>query len=770
MIDNPEPPKARLLLSPENTSVTLAPGTKKSLKFTITSQEAGEDLFEVSVKGIPVEWVALDNRVVKLKPAERAEFELTISIPESPDIRPGHYAFTIQAYSQNDRSITASAPGELTVAVFQSEGRVGIMLSQVNFVGSPGNRVIVPLLLENRGLIADTFRLEQQGLPAAWITSANTLLHLDPGEQKEIEFSILPPRTPDSVAGRRPFTILIFSQAAPNQPEKVECGLTLAAYFAFGSQLSPQTVELGSPSVIRVQNEGNLPDVYSLEWLSEGNSLKFEKLKRETVAGAPAGSQQTRVSYSEITAPEVVHLAPGKIASVEFRALPRRQPLIGGEFTFPFSFRIQSSNSKKIATHTGAVHGRALFPLWLPVAVGVLLLALICAGLATAYGGLNQASRAAKDTQTSLAQLQGATTTAVFLQTQLAMASQTALVPVTGLTDTPTLTATPTPTGTAQPTPTTPPTGTAPPSPTTAPSSTAPPPTASLVPPTPTTAPSATTASTATTQPPALSGTIVFQSNRNGNIGLYVLNTSAFAVTRLTQDPSPDIQPALSPDGNSVAYVGIQAGNNDIFVTGLDHRTPVDLTNNPANDQQPAWSPDGSMLAFTTNRDGNNEIYIMHADGSQLTNLTNNPADDSSPTWFQTGNLFTRQDWIAFTSNRSGTRQIYIMKPDGSGLRRLTNDTANDYSPSGSNSQIAFVSDRDGNQEVYVMNLDGTNQVNLTNNSAPDYAPVFSPDGQWIAFTSERDGNPELYVMRKDGSNLYNLTRNPAQDSYPSWR
>jgi hypothetical protein len=59
------------------------------------------------------------------------------------------------------------------------------------------------------------------------------------------------------------------------------CGLTLAAYFAFSSQLSPQTVELGSPSLVRVQNEGNLPDVYSLEWSSEGNSVKFEKLKFE---------------------------------------------------------------------------------------------------------------------------------------------------------------------------------------------------------------------------------------------------------------------------------------------------------------------------------------------------------------------------------------------------------------------------------------------------------------------------------------------------------
>ena len=284
MNENPEPSKAKLLLAPENTSLQLAPGSKKNLKFTLISQKDSEDLFEISVKGVPIEWVALENRVVQLKPGERAEFELTISVPESPELRPGRYAYIIQANSQTDRSAAAAVSGELSVAVFQSEGRIGILLSHVNYVVTPGNRIIVPLLLQNRGLAADTFRMEVQGLPAAWLTFTDTLYHLDPGEQKEIEFSILPPRTAESVAGRRLFTILISSQSAPNQPEKVACGLTLAAYFAFGSQLMPQTVAPGDPAVIRVQNEGNLPDVYSVEWLSEGDSLKFERLKRETSA------------------------------------------------------------------------------------------------------------------------------------------------------------------------------------------------------------------------------------------------------------------------------------------------------------------------------------------------------------------------------------------------------------------------------------------------------------------------------------------------------
>ena len=769
MNENPEPLKARLLLTPENTSIQLAPGSKKSLKFTVISQELSEALFELSVKGIPIEWVALDNRVVQLKPEERAEVLMTITIPDSPDIRPSRYKFTIQANSQSDRTVAATVSGELTVAVFQSEGRIGIMLSSVNFVGTPGNRIIVPLLLQNRGLVADTFRMDVHGLPATWLTFPDTLLHLDPGEQKEIEFSILPPRTAESEAGRRAFTILISSQAAPNQPEKVECGLTLAAYFAFSSQLMPQTVAPGDPVIIRIQNEGNLPDVYSLEWVSEGDAMKFERLKREAGSPGSAAPTQPRFSYSEITTPEVLRLPPGKFASVEFRARPRRFPLFGGEFNLPYTFRVQSSNSKRIATHNGTVYGKALIPVWMPLTVGVLLLALICLGLAATVTRLTQTNRATQSAETGIAEIQGATETASFLQTQVVMSTQTALVPITGLTGTP-VTPTPTtpPSVTPQPTPTIQPSDTPQPTATIPPSATVPPP-----PPTATASlplPSPTTALTATPQPPALSGTIIFQSNRNGNLGIFVMNTSSLAVTGVTQDTGPDIQPALAPDKVSVAYVGTPGGNNDIFVTGLDHRAPVNLTNNPANDQQPSWSPDGQMIAFTTNRDGNNEIYSMRSDGSQLSNLTNNPADDSTPTWFQTGGLFNRQDWIAFTSNRDGSRQIYIMKPDGAGIRRLTNDTANDYSPSGSGSQIAFVSDRDGNQEIYIMNQDGTNLTNLTNNPAQDYSPVFSPDGQWILFTSERDGNPEIYVMHKDGTGVYNLSKNPAQDSAPSWR
>jgi TolB protein len=83
------------------------------------------------------------------------------------------------------------------------------------------------------------------------------------------------------------------------------------------------------------------------------------------------------------------------------------------------------------------------------------------------------------------------------------------------------------------------------------------------------------------------------------------------------------------------------------------------------DDTAPALSPDGQTIAFMSRRDGNWEVYLVNVDGSDLQRLTDNPANDGLPTWSPDGRV------IAFASNRGGSWAVWGMTPGGSDQEEL---------------------------------------------------------------------------------------------------
>jgi dipeptidyl aminopeptidase/acylaminoacyl peptidase len=267
---------------------------------------------------------------------------------------------------------------------------------------------------------------------------------------------------------------------------------------------------------------------------------------------------------------------------------------------------------------------------------------------------------------------------------------------------------------------------------------------------------------------PGEPGKISFDSTRDGNTEIYVMNADGSEQTRLTNELAIDRDAAFSPDGRRIAFVSERTGNSEVWVMNADGSQPTQLTTNTAADFQPAFSPDGQRIAFMSDRglQGDMEIYVMDADGSGETRLTNNVSFEGQPTFSPDGQR------IAFASDREGNFEIHTMNADGSNPARLTNSAASEsrpnFSPDGQ--RIAFRTDRDGNGEVYVMNADGTAESRLTDNPALDGEPAFSPDGQRIAFRSHRDGQAEIYVMNADGSGQTNLTNDPNTARRPDWQ
>lgn len=264
-----------------------------------------------------------------------------------------------------------------------------------------------------------------------------------------------------------------------------------------------------------------------------------------------------------------------------------------------------------------------------------------------------------------------------------------------------------------------------------------------------------------------INGKIAFQTYRDGNSEIYVMNADGSGQTNLSNNSADDGVPDTSPDSSKIAFQAHRDGRPEIYVMNADGSGQTRLTDNPEGNNEPAWSPDGTKIAFTSSRDGNQEIYVMNADGSGQTRLTNNSAIDNTAAWSPDGTK------IAFFTSRDGNDEIYIMNSDGSGQANLTNQSGTDNSPAWSpdGSKIAFHTNRDGNFEVYVMNADGSGQTNLSNNGAElDILPDWSPDGTKLVFHSNRDGNDEVYVMNADGSGQTNLTNNSATDGWPDWQ
>jgi Tol biopolymer transport system component/predicted Ser/Thr protein kinase len=85
---------------------------------------------------------------------------------------------------------------------------------------------------------------------------------------------------------------------------------------------------------------------------------------------------------------------------------------------------------------------------------------------------------------------------------------------------------------------------------------------------------------------------------------------------RLTYDTGISFTPAISPDGNLVAYASDRGGDGalDIWVRHINRPEPVRLTRHPADDWMPRFSPDGSLIVFRSERDGAG-IYVVNALG-----------------------------------------------------------------------------------------------------------------------------------------------------------
>lgn len=272
----------------------------------------------------------------------------------------------------------------------------------------------------------------------------------------------------------------------------------------------------------------------------------------------------------------------------------------------------------------------------------------------------------------------------------------------------------------------------------------------------------------------------------NKNLPVIVVSTGAARdITRLTQSPEDKNNPAVSPDGKTVAFQVFKNGLSGIWT--MDSKTGrnlVQVTTLPSNEVHPSWMQDGKSLAFASDRLGSFAIWRRLATGAGGATMVTKGSDmvDFAPS------ASPATDKIAFTSQPkaekatsilvNGVQQfivleknlpyIWTVSKDGTDLTQLVQGASPVWSPDGK--MIAYSSNVSGNWGIWTINADGSSPTQLTTTPGKNQlAPSFSPDGKWIVYTSDVSGNYDLWIMKADGSDQTQLTSDKSPTANPCW-
>lgn len=253
-------------------------------------------------------------------------------------------------------------------------------------------------------------------------------------------------------------------------------------------------------------------------------------------------------------------------------------------------------------------------------------------------------------------------------------------------------------------------------------------------------------------------------------------------------------QPAISPDGKTVAYTvatpnqETNRSESNIWITRVGGGAVTQLTRS-GHDSAPGWSPDGKTIAFLSSRSGASQIYLLSTEGGEARPLTHVSGGADIVKWSPDGKM------LAFTSSvypdcrddacnsardeekekdkvkarayehllfrhwthwSEGKRShLFIVAPDGSASPRdLTAGADYDvppderggpedigFSPDGKEICFTAVTDEmeaiSTNGDLFVVPTAGGEPKRITTNPGFDGNPVYSPDGRSIAYHAQ---------------------------------
>ncbi len=289
--------------------------------------------------------------------------------------------------------------------------------------------------------------------------------------------------------------------------------------------------------------------------------------------------------------------------------------------------------------------------------------------------------------------------------------------------------------------------------------------------------------------------TIVFQSNRSGNLDIYVYRLGEGLLDlNWLNSPATEADPSLSSDGHWLAFHSNRSGRFEIYLYNISTQSLVDLPGLNSADAEvqnlePALNADATQLAFR--RDEPNEfgngidsnLYFYNIAEQRLVPLTvNTEAGESNPSLSGTNLLgfdgFERYDGqggvgsvhlFDLNSNEIIDLPTSVNSPDFEGGSDITAD--GDFMAFHSNRNNPHLLHR--GSDIFLLERRSQELLLLPGLNSPftEGFPALSQGAKYILFHSKRaggEGGYDLYLYERDKGDEtpYEVTEAYWEDGY----
>jgi len=277
---------------------------------------------------------------------------------------------------------------------------------------------------------------------------------------------------------------------------------------------------------------------------------------------------------------------------------------------------------------------------------------------------------------------------------------------------------------------------------------------------------------------------MVFASTRHSpQPDIYLKTIDGKAVTQLTSDPAPDVQPCFSPDGSRIAFASYRSGNWDLWIIGLDGGQPSQITHSPLHEVHPSFAADGQRLAYCTFNDKSEQwelwtLNLSHSGSRKMIGLglfpDFSPVSDSivyqkarqrGGRWFSIWRLDLEKGEPGFPAELAASSQMALIQPTWSPDGQwVTYGTAQVSGGSDLPEAGAVLMQRG---DIWIMRADGSSSAQLTDGAGVHFGSTWSVD-QRVYFSSRQSGAENIWSAQPFVESVSPITNAPHPADIPT--